>query len=176
MPTWRVRNVHERLFPGTTLDDVSPLFATLGTPADRFWPGTDWSPMVLDRAASKGAHGGHGGIRYTCTAHLPNRLVEFTFDDVNGRAVDGRHVLEAVPRRAGTLVRHTLDLECSASDWIELKTLVVPAHDAVVEQLLDNIERSITGAVTRPHRWGLRVLLIRRLFGLPTTMAPWSDT
>ncbi|MBV0919056.1 hypothetical protein [Mycobacteroides chelonae] len=95
---------------------------------------------------------------------------------MNGNVIDGRHVFEAVPRHAGVLLRHTLDLECSASDWIKLKALVIPAHDAVVEQLLDNIERSITGTVTHPHRWGLRVLLIRRLFGLPTTMAPWSDT
>lgn len=176
VPAWRVRNVHERLLPGATLDAVEPLFANLGSPQDRMWPGTDWSPMILDRLLADGASGGHGRIRYTCTAYLPGRFAEFTFDSVNGNVIDGRHVFEAVPRHAGVLLRHTLDLECSASDWIKLKALVIPAHDAVVEQLLDNIERSITGTVTHPHRWGLRVLLIRRLFGLPTTMAPWSDT
>ncbi|WP_139360999.1 SRPBCC family protein [Mycobacterium sp. D16R24] len=150
---------------------IAPLFATLGSPTDRFWPGTDWSPMILDRPLPEGASGGHGKIRYTCTTYVPGRFVEFTFDSVNGKVIDGRHVLEAVPRRAGVLVQHTLDLECGVSDWIKLTTLVVPAHDAVVEQLLDNLERSVTGTATHPHRWGLRVLLIRRLFGLPTTMA-----
>ncbi|TDZ96655.1 SRPBCC family protein [Mycobacteroides salmoniphilum] len=126
--------------------------------------------MILDRPLAKGASGGHGKIRYTCTAYTPRRFVEFTFDSVNGNLIDGRHVFEAVPRRAGVLIRHTLDLECGFSDWIKLTALVVPAHDAVIEQLLDHLERSITGTATHPHRWGLRVLLIRRLFGLPTSM------
>ncbi|WP_139360024.1 hypothetical protein [Mycobacterium sp. D16Q16] len=91
---------------------------------------------------------------------------------MNGNLIDGRHVFEAAPRRAGVLVRHTLDLECGFSDWIKLAALVVPAHDAVIEQLLDHLERSITGTATRPQRWGLQVLLIRRPFGLSTTMAP----
>lgn len=46
--------------------------------------------MVLDRNLTVGASGGHGKIRYTCTAHIPARLPELTFDDVNGSAVDGR--------------------------------------------------------------------------------------
>ncbi|WP_083338023.1 hypothetical protein [Mycobacteroides franklinii] len=127
--------------------------------------------MILDRPLATGSSGGHGKVRYTCTAHVPGRLAEFTFDNVHGSVIDGRHVLEAIPRRAGMLVRHTLDLECSPADWIKLSAIVVPAHNAVVEQLLDNLERSIAGTVARPHRWGLRVLLIRRLVGLSTTMS-----
>lgn len=55
--------------------------------------------------------------------------------------------------------------------WIKLTAVVIPAHNAVIEQLLDNIERFITGSVAHPHRWGLRVVILRRLLGLSTTMA-----
>ncbi|ORV76946.1 hypothetical protein AWC10_17360 [Mycobacteroides immunogenum] len=59
----------------------------------------------------------------------------------------------------------------STADWIKLTAVVIPAHNAVVEQLLDNIERFITGSIARPHRWGLRVVILRRLLGLSTRMA-----
>ncbi|WP_126315381.1 hypothetical protein [Mycobacteroides chelonae] len=48
-------------------------------------------------------HRGHGNVRYTCTTSLPGRLVEFTFDSVHGRIIDGRHVFEAVPRNFWTI-------------------------------------------------------------------------
>lgn len=127
--------------------------------------------MVLDRPLAEGASGGHGNVRYTCATYLPGRLVEFTFDSVHGRFVDGRHVFEVIPRHAGTLVRHTLDLECGLADWIRLVAVVMPAHDAVLEQLLDNLEYALAGAIRRRYRWNGRVRLIRRSFGLPTTMS-----
>ncbi|WP_457142046.1 hypothetical protein, partial [Mycobacteroides abscessus] len=82
--------------------------------------------------------------------------------------IDGRHVLEVIPRRAGTLVRHTLDLECTLRDWITLTAVVVPAHDAVMEQLLDNLEHALTGTVKQRYRWSVRVHVIRRALGMPT--------
>lgn len=169
---WRIRNVHERLYPNATCEQVGQLLAALGSPSDNLWPGTDWSPMVLDRELTEGASGGHGSVRYTCTTYLPRQLIEFTFDSVHGQQVDGRHVFEVVARRSGILVRHTLDLECNLRQWIKLTTLVVPAHNAVLEQLLDNLEYALTGRVAKPHRWNLHVRLIRRIVGLPTTMHP----
>jgi hypothetical protein len=127
--------------------------------------------MLLDRPLSEGACGGHGNVRYTCTTYVPGKLVEFTFDSVHGRPVDGRHVFEVIPRKAGTLIRHTLDLEAEFRAWLTLSAVVVPAHDAVLEQLLDKLEQAATGSVERPYRWPKRVRLIRRRFGLPTQMS-----
>ncbi len=171
VPSWRIRNVHERLLVSVLSERVAELLASLGSPDDRVWPGADWSPMVLDRPLSEGASGGHGNVRYTCGTYLPGRLIEFTFDSVHGRVVDGRHVFEVIPRHAGILVRHTLDLECGFVDWLRLITVVVPAHDAVLEQLLDNLEYAVTGTIRRRYRWNSRVRFIRRSFGLSTTMS-----
>jgi hypothetical protein len=172
VPAWRIRNVHERLFQGVPPERVEPLFAALGSPQDVLWPGGDWSPMVLDGPLAEGARGGHGNVRYTCRTYLPGRLVEFVFDSIHGRVVDGRHVFESIPRRAGTLVRHTLDLECGFTDWRELTTRVAPLHDAVLEQFLDNLEHALTGAVAQPHQWSRRVVSTRRSLGLPAVMKP----
>jgi hypothetical protein len=169
--SWRIRNVHERLFEDVPGSRIAPLLAGLGSAEDVLWPGADWSPMVLDRPLSEGACGGHGNVRYTCTTYVPGKLVEFTFNSVHGRAVDGRHVFEAIPRQAGTLFRHTLDLESDFGTWLTLSTVVVPGHDAVLEQLLDNLEQAATGSIQRPYRWPNRVRLIRRRFGLPTQMS-----
>ncbi|BBY63925.1 hypothetical protein MHEL_21680 [Mycolicibacterium helvum] len=54
-------------------------------------------------------------------------------------------MFEAIPRKAGTLIRHTLDLETDFGTWLTLSATVVPAHDAVLEQLLDNLEQAATG-------------------------------
>ncbi|MBE5460516.1 SRPBCC family protein [Mycobacteroides abscessus] len=124
--------------------------------------------MILDRPPNQGAQGGHGNVRYTCTTYLPGQFIEFTFDSVHGRTIDGRHVFEVIARRAGTLVRHTLDLECTLRDWITLAAVVVPAHDAVIEQLLDNLEHALTGTVKQPYRCSVRVHVIRRALGMPT--------
>ena len=167
---WRIRNVHERLYAGVPGARIAPLLAALGGPGDTLWPGSDWSPMILDRPLAEGVGGGHGNVRYHCSTYLPGRLIEFTFDSVHGSVVDGRHVFEAIPRRSGTLVRHTLDLECGFKDWVTLGVLVVPLHDAVLEQLLDNLERALTGTVRRPSRWSRWVRLARRSKGLSIKM------
>ncbi|MBN7388529.1 hypothetical protein P5V95_15940 [Mycobacteroides abscessus subsp. abscessus] len=169
VPAWRIRNVHERLYPNTAREQIGQLLAALGSPSDTLWPGADWSPMVLDGVLSEGVSGGHGNVRYTCTTYLPGQLIEFTFDGVHGQPVDGRHVFEVIARRSGVLVRHTLDLECDLGQWVKLALLVVPAHNAVLEQLLDNLEYALTAQVTNPHRWNLHVRLIRRIVGLPAT-------
>lgn len=168
---WRIRNVHERLYADVPSDRIAPLLAGLGSPEDTLWPRADWSPMVLDRPLDDGASGGHGNVRYTCTTYIPGRLVEFTFESVHGRNIDGRHVFESIPRRAGTLVHHTLDLECELREWIALTAMVVPAHNAVLEQLLDNLELAVTGTVKHPHQWNAHVRLIRRRVGLPARIA-----
>ena len=128
--------------------------------------------MVLDGPLAEGVRGRHGNVRYACATYLPGRLAEFVFDSINGLAVDGRHVFESIPRRAGVLFRHTLEFECGFADWRDLTTRMMPLHDAVVEQFLDNMEHTLTGAVVRPHRWSRRVTAMRRSLGLPATMAP----
>ena len=43
--------------------------------------------------------------------------------------------------------------------------LVRGVHDAILEDLLDNAERELTGAVAVPNRHGLRIRLVRALVG-----------
>lgn len=94
--------------------------------------------MILDRPLGVGATGGHGPIRYHCTAYTPGHLAEFTFTIpiVNGThtfEILGptlRHTIHAHPRRLGHLI------------WpLALRWL----HDACLEDLLDH------GAISLGH-------------------------
>ncbi len=119
--------------------------------------------MTLDRPLGIGASGGHGPIRYTCTQYIPGREAEFTLDRKElSMGFLGRHVFEVVPRPHGIIFRHTIDMELDFRNWLRWKFLVETIHDAVIEDLLDNAEKHVRGAVSQAARWGVRVRLIRR--------------
>ncbi|MBB5955735.1 hypothetical protein FHS29_002316 [Saccharothrix tamanrassetensis] len=139
-----IRNVHERQVPGDGwVDRVVEL-----------WPSDRWPPLVLDRPLGVGADGGHGFVRYRCTAHEPGRRVEFAFAPSLG--VVGTHVLEVVPGG----VRHVLTGH--PNGWMRLwwPLAVRWLHDALIEDLFDNIAVAAAQRV-RPARWSAWVRLLR---------------
>lgn len=130
-----VRNVHERSYPvdprrlGELLDNVAGRDSPL-------WPVDRWPPMILDRPLSVGAAGGHGPIRYRCTAYEPGRRAEFTF---TVPIITGTHTFEVV----GNTLRHTLHGRLRGAGRITWPLMIRRLHDACLEDLLDRAAQSL---------------------------------
>jgi hypothetical protein len=142
----RVHNVHSRelLAPAAV---TWALVADLASEHDQLWPTDRWPtcPIEFDRPLGVGAQGGHGLIRYDVERYEPGRCVVFRF--ARGSGLDGVHGLE-VEAIDGVRSRltHTLD---AAVEW-KLRPfyrVLLKAHDALVEDLLDNAERATGGRV-----------------------------
>ena len=116
-------------------------------------PGVRPRPAVADRAladepdrvrpaARLGAKGGHGLIRYDVERYEPGRRVVFRF--APGSGLDGVHGSRS-SRSTRTLAPHAharLRVEWSCDP---LYRVLIKAHDALVEDLLDNAERAVGG-------------------------------
>ncbi len=157
----KVYNVHERHIEAP-VETVGAMLDTLSSPDDAVWPGELWPKMAFDRSLQVGAVGGHGDVEYTVDAYDPGRRVVFRFAD--GLGLVGTHKLEVEPQGTATLVRHVL--EGHTTGWMRLMwpAVVRWAHDAVLEDLLDKVERGATGEVRRPARWSPWVRMLRRMF------------
>lgn len=154
-----VRNVHERIVPAP-IEQVGPLLDRIGGPDDVLWPTPGWRPMVLDGPVAVGAAGGHGSIRYRVTGYEPGRKVEFEFTP--GRGLDGGHTLTAEPAGPDrTLLRHVAEGGLSGGMRLAWPLAVRWAHDAVLEELLDNAERAVGVEPARPARRSPWVRLLR---------------
>lgn len=174
-----IDNVHTRDIDAPP-EAFAALMATLGGPDDRLWPAPAWTPMTLDAPLGVGAAGGHGPIRYRVTAYEPGRRVRFDFDPACGLV--GYHELSVTRSGDGARLRHVLRCDASGLPRL-LRPLLGRAHDAVVEELLDNAEREATGQVRHPARRSLPARLLQRLeqprpraVALPDTAALARET
>jgi hypothetical protein len=155
-----VHNVHERLV-AAPVEEIGPLLDRAGGPDDVIWPSPAWPPMVLDRPVAVGAAGGHGPIHYRVTAHEPGRSVEFAFDPDTG--LRGTHRLTAEPAGpSATLVRHVLEGRLTGPARLSWPLGIRWLHDAVLEDLLDRVERAAGTGPERPARWSPWVRLLQR--------------
>jgi hypothetical protein len=150
-----IHNVHERTYP------VSP--ARLGELLDNptgsdspLWPVDRWPPMILDRPLGVGATGGHGPIRYRCTAYEPGRRAEFTFMIP---IVTGTHTLEV----DGSTLRHTIHARPRGLGHVVWPLFIRWLHDACLEDLLDHAAVSLGHPPAHPNRWSPYVRLLRHL-------------
>ncbi|QNG20567.1 DUF2867 domain-containing protein [Rhodococcus triatomae] len=140
----RIRNIHERVVDADA-EDIAPLLATIGQPDDVLYPPL-WEPMWFDGPVAVGASGTHG----TITAYEPGRLIEIAFPD--GIGVTGTHTFTVTtlgPRRS--LVRHDVDADATLVGWLGWQALIRPAHDAVLEQVLDRLQAGVGCPPSRPH-------------------------
>ena len=122
---------------------VWSLVADLGSPADRLWPGRPWPPLVFDGPLAPGVTGRHGAVRHRCTAVDVGKLVEFAFT-ANG--IVGHHRFLVRPGvDGGTLLRHELEATARGASLVFWRTVVRPAHGAIIERVLDNAEAISAG-------------------------------
>jgi hypothetical protein len=159
----KIHNVHQRRFTAP-VSEVGALLDGLATSDDRLWPFEAWPPMVLDGGLRVGSRGGHGPVRYAVERCEPGRMVSFRFEPTGLTAgFDGHHTFVAVPDGDATVLRHAIDATAGLAAWTRWALLVRPLHDALLEDALDKAERSITGSVARPARWGPWVRVLRAM-------------
>lgn len=154
-----VLNVHERVFPAKP-EAVGALLDSLAGPEDQVWPGEQWPPLRLDRGLAVGSRGGHGPVRYTVAAYVPGQWVRFVFSAPRG--FHGFHEFTVHPTRDGqAALRHTLSMRARGAARLAWPMMFRWTHDALIEDGLDRVERSLTGTVAHPARWGAPVRLLR---------------
>jgi len=141
-----IESVHERRISASA-DSVGRLLETWGSHDDRIWRTDVSEPAFLDRGLEVGSRGGHGPVRYSVTHHEPGRRVELTFEP--GRGLVGHHAFEIRPESGDAcLVRHEL-IATTEGALTLMRPLLVALHDATVEDVLDHIEREVTGSARR---------------------------
>ena len=158
-----IENVHRRVLRAPA-ERAGALLDTLSGPDDRLWPAPPWPPLRFDGPLAPGATGGHGPIHYTVEEYRPGSRARFRFVPPTG--VDGTHELSVIPVDAHRVeVRHTLVGTPSGAMRLGWPLVIRWLHDALLEDLLDNVERELTGTVARPARWSPYVRLLRNLAG-----------
>ncbi|MEV1143012.1 DUF2867 domain-containing protein [Micromonospora sp. NPDC049799] len=152
-----VHNTHDRALP-VPAAEAGRLVDRIGAADDSLWPTPAWMPMRFDRPLAVGADGGHGPIRYHVTGYEPGRRVELTFHPRTG--LIGSHILEVEERGPhACLLRHRLSARPVGRMRLLWPALVRVCHDTVIEHLLDNAERAVTGTVAHPVRYPWRARL-----------------
>ncbi|MFG3258688.1 DUF2867 domain-containing protein [Streptomyces sp. NPDC048172] len=156
----QVRDVHTRVVRAP-LDTVAALLDRIGGEDDPLFPTPVWPPMRFDRPLGVGADGGHGFVRYRVSAYEPGRRIRFDFTDGSG----GFHEIRIRALDAERChVEHALEQRFGAGERLLWEAVIKAVHGAVVEEMLDNVERAATGAVSgAPFQRPLRVRLFNRL-------------
>ncbi|MGI5127182.1 DUF2867 domain-containing protein [Pseudonocardia sp. CA-107938] len=141
----RIHNVHERVVQATA-EQVGALLARLGQPDDVLYP-PGWAPLRLDGPVAVGASGTHGRV----TEYAPGRLLRLTAPP--GLGIAGTHAFTVTPVDAQHVrVRHEVDGAGGPAAWLAWHAVVGPAHDAILEQLLDRVELGVGSGPDRPAR------------------------
>jgi uncharacterized protein YndB with AHSA1/START domain len=145
----RMHNVHSRELPAP-VERVWELVDGLASEHDQLWPIERWptTPIEFDRPLGPGAKGGHGAIRYDVERYEPGRRVVFRFARTAGLEGIHRFEVEPIDPRRSRLT-HTLDMRIG---WrlLPLHRVLRAAHDALLEDLLDNAERATGGSPAPP--------------------------
>ena len=153
-----ILNLHERIMVGSP-QKMTELFRALASDTDALWP-RHWPRLKMSPRLTPGAEGGHGPIRYRTTT-VAHNLVRFTFTGPKG--FDGYHELSFMQDIAGTRVRHLINMRVHGPALVTWPLVFEPLHDALIEDLLDNAEREMTGQVQAPARHSVYVRFLRRL-------------
>lgn len=142
-------NVHERKLPASPAQAGALLDRFFGA-EDCLWPTERW-PMRRGGELRIGASCHHDDVRDTVTQYEPGRRVWFTFTEMD---LDGGHGFEILEEEGATHLRHTLRARPHRSMRILWPLIVSSVHDAILEDLLDNAERELTGTVASPYTGG----------------------
>jgi len=141
---------------------IKKRLCSLGCDKDLLWPHQHWPQMKFDRTPQLGAVGGHGHIRYRISIYQPHQHVRFQFEGLSG--IRGYHefIVTELSHNSCRL-SHDVRAELSLIGIRNWYFLIAPLHDALIEDLLDQLESELSGIHVQ-QKWGLRVRLMRRLF------------
>ena len=166
-------NVHRRRIGSP--EAARQLLGQVHLPESGVWPTDGWPPLILDRGLEPGSTGGHGPIRYAVARVDPGR-VRFVFSPASG--IDGFHEFRVEQDGAegdGDRAEGDGDRAEGDGDRAELvhelridgptrllRATIIPLHDALIEDLFDNVDALLVGAPPPKRRWSLRVRILRR--------------
>lgn len=153
-PLVRIRNIHERIIDADPAD-IAPLLATLGQPDDALYPPL-WEPMRFDKPVGVGASGTHG----TISAYEPGSLIEITFP--SGTGITGTHTFTVTSLGPGrSLARHDVDARATPIAWLAWISIIAPAHNPIIEELLDRLQSAVGAPPTTPAKLSAYARLLR---------------
>ena len=171
-----IRNVHKRAMRGD-IDVAESILGELSGPSDELWPRWRWPALLLDRGLQVGSRGGHGSVRYRVVEVEPRR-VRFGFAPRS--LLRGEHELSVRIAGKGTFREPPGDEKEPRAEWMNLEwqhrldvaanlpdtafRLVIQLHDVLIEDLLDQAERLLTGVEKEPRSMGARLGAIHRIY------------
>lgn len=156
-----MRNVHEREIAAPA-GVVGLMLDSFASPQDRIWPAR-WPAAKLDAGLTIGSKGGHGPIRYSVVKYERGHRIRMMF--APGIGIMGCHEFLVEPidfKRC--LVTHTIEGPLNGRMRLLWPLIIRWLHDALLEDLLDNIEDRTSGRRHNgPARWSPWVRLLRAL-------------
>jgi hypothetical protein len=154
-----VQNIQRRVIEAPA-EQVGALMGQLSSPQDQLWPVPAWSPLRLDAGLTVGSSGGHGRIRYALSEFEPGRRIRFAFAPELG--IIGHHEFRVVPLDpARCEVVHEITGRVGGAMLLLWPLAIRWLHEALLQDLLDNLQRAATGSLPRPARWSPVVRVLR---------------
>lgn len=161
----KVLNTHERSILGDA-EQARQVFDSLGRSHDRLWPRKNWPALRLDAPKEHGGRGGHGPIHYRCLFHESGKRTVFEFEDAElSRGLCGTHFFELLIEEGTITARHVIDAEIRGPALFAWPLFIRPMHDALIEEALDNFEKSLTGNVKQRSVYSPYVRVLRFVIG-----------
>ncbi len=139
-----MHEVHER-----ELDAPPAVTGALLDHPERMWPSDRWPEL---------RPGGIGFLRHELLEHRPGERLFFRI--TGPRGLTGMHGWEVRPLNGHTLLRHTVDAECTGAASLGWRVAIQPIHAALHEDVLDRAETLVRGSPAG-HEWSRRVRLLR---------------
>jgi hypothetical protein len=160
-----MRNVQQREI-GASAAKVGLMLDSFAGPEDQIWP-AGWPPAKLEAGLRVGSKGAHGPIRYSVVAYEQGRRIRMRF--APGIGIVGYHEFLLTPiTDERCLVTHTVEGPLTGKMRVIWPLAMRWVHDALLQDLLDNIERGSTGQLRNgPARWSPWVLFLRMISGAP---------
>ncbi len=152
-------NIHRRKINQPKVEVVN-ILRTLSTEDDLIWPKKHWPRIKFNDGMQVGAAGGHGPIRYSIEKCNLEGLVLFRFSKPLGFNGIHKFEIEAVDEYE-TMVTHTIDIHTEGKGTLQWLFAVKPLHNALIEDLLDNIENHFS-ETKKSTQWSPWVKLLRR--------------
>jgi hypothetical protein len=134
----KVKNVHERVFAATA-DELAALVADF----DRIWP-TEIGPVPRP----VGGRVFQAGPMVWEEFDRPGAIRAFRV--VRPEALRGEHWFDLERVEEGVRLRHTIAGEAVAEFETIWRERIEPAHDQILDALLDKIELLVSGPSTEP--------------------------